>query len=434
MNRDALLTIVAEWLEATELPTMVAREHPPIDIENLKRILAVVGPRRAGKTYFMYQLIRSLIEMGHYEKRDILFLDFEDYRLSGFTQEDVEPLFTAFHQLAGRDPRFIFFDEVQRLPEWGRVLRTLHNRRNLKIVISGSNSKLLHPEVATELRGRYEDLLLLPFSFREYIEYRKLTPTLASLHTPARGKIVAAFDEFLHHGGFPEVVLASGTAERRRLLQNYLRTIFYKDIMERHNIKARQLLDAMLSDMLETYSEIFSISRFEKQLKGNGLAGSKRTISNYLAFIEESFFAIVNERYSTSPRRRLMSPKKLYLLDTGFTGLGNPTSENLGKLLENLVAIDLHRRGQEVFYFKGQRECDFIIKKGLRPTQAIQVCWDLNARTEKRELGGLAEACGELHITDALVLTHAQEGKRSVDMLDVTILPVWRWLIQETGE
>ncbi len=228
MRKEALFTVVAEWLEEGKIPPpLVLRNQHAIEPGNLNRILAVVGPRRAGKTYFMYQLIQFLLQGDRCSKEDILFIDFEDYRLGGFTWPDMDELFTAFHQLAGRYPRFLFFDEVQNLPDWNRVLRTLHNRRRFKIIVSGSNSKLLGREIATELRGRYEDILMLPFSFREYLRYRDISFTPTSIRTAARGSIVAAFDDYIRHGGFPEVVMARNEAERRKLLQNYFKTIFF---------------------------------------------------------------------------------------------------------------------------------------------------------------------------------------------------------------
>ncbi|NIQ37918.1 MAG: AAA family ATPase [Proteobacteria bacterium] len=429
IKREALLAIIAEWLEETEMPSLVPRHQPAIEPENLERILAIVGPRRAGKTYFMYQLIQSLLQGGRYSKEDILFIDFEDYRLGEFTGDNMDELFAVFHQLAGRYPRFLFFDEVQHLPDWNRVLRTLHNRRRFKIIVSGSNSKLLDREIATELRGRYEDILMLPFSFREYLRYRGISFTPASLRTAARGNIVAAFDDYIMHGGFPEVVIARKEAERRKLLQNYFKTIFYRDILERYNIKARHVLDALMNDVLETYSNIFSITRFEKHLKGNGLPGSKRTISNYLHYLQDAFFVIANDKFSYSPRRRIMNPKKVYLTDTGFAALGRPFAENRGRILENVVAIELFRREMELYYFKNRNECDFIVKHGPRPTHAIQVCWELTERNERREVAGLAGACNSLDLPSGLILTYAQEEEHEAKGLRISVLPVWKWLL-----
>ncbi len=429
IKKDALFTIVAEWLEESEIPPLVPREQHTIESDNLDRILAIVGPRRAGKTYFMYQLIQSLIQSGRYSKEDILFIDFEDYRLGGFTGDDMDELFVAFHQLAGRYPRFLFFDEVQHLPEWNRVLRTLHNRRRFNIIVSGSNSRLLGSEIATELRGRYDDILMLPFSFKEYLRYRDISFTSASIYTAARGSILAAFEDYIRHGGFPEVVMTPNENQRRKLLQNYYKTIFYRDILERYNIKARYILDALMNDFLETYSGIFSITRFEMHLKNNGLPGSKRTIANYLHYLEEAFFIIVNEKFSFSPRRRIMNPKKIYLTDTGFAVLGHPFAENRGRILENVVAIELFRRDIEMYYFKNKNECDFIVKHGASPKCAIQVSWEITERNMKREFAGLIEACKAFKLPTGFILTYDQEQQRQVDDVKISILPVWKWLI-----
>ncbi len=431
IKKETLLAVVAEWLEQGEIPSLVPRDRHAIEPEDLSRILAIVGPRRAGKTYFMYQLIQSLVQGGRYSKKDILFLDFEDYRLSGFTGNDMDELLAAFHQLAGRYPGFLFFDEVQHLPDWNRVLRTLHNRRRFKVVVSGSNSSLLGSDIATELRGRYEDILMLPFSFREYLRYRGVSFTPASLHTAARGSIVAAFDNYIRHGGFPEVVTARNEADRRKLLQSYYKTTFYRDILERHNIKARYVLDALMSGFVENYSSVFSITRFEKHLKNNGLPGSKRTIANYLHYLREAFFVVATDKFSFSPRHRTMNPKKVYLTDTGFAALGRSFAENRGRILENIVAIELFRRETEFYYFKNKNECDFIVKQGTRPTHAIQVCWELAERNEKRELAGIVDACRSLDISSGVILTYDREEEREVDGLKVSILPVWKWLLAD---
>jgi len=429
LKRNALLSIVAEWLEEAQLPLILPRNNLDIKPEDLLRIFAIVGPRRAGKTYFMYQLVQSLLQDGQYTKENILFIDFEDFRLAGLSSEGIDEIFSVFYQLTGKYPDFLFFDEVQNLSDWSRVLRTLHNRRRFKIIISGSNSKLLSREVATELRGRYEDILMLPFSFKEYLRYQEISFTPATFHTPARGKILAAFDRYIRDGGFPEVVMASNEMERRKLLQNYYKTIFYRDILERYNIKARYVLDALMTEFLETYSSIFSISKFEKTLRLNDLPGSKRTIANYLQYLEDAFFIIVNEKFSFSPRKRIMNPKKIYLSDTGFASLGRAFGENRGRALENVVAIELFRRNVEMYYFKEKNECDFIIKDGMKIICALQVCWEITQHNRKREIGGLIEACKAFNLPSGIIMTYDQEQQIEESGLRISILPVWKWLL-----
>ncbi|MEW5909534.1 MAG: ATP-binding protein [Thermodesulfobacteriota bacterium] len=429
MKKDALLAIIAEWMEEWKFPSLIPRNQPVTDLESLKRILAIVGPRRAGKTCFMYQLIQKLLQDGRHSKKQILFLDFEDYRLDKLTGDVMDEILTAFHQIAGNYPIFLFLDEIQNLPDWNRVLRTLHNRGRFRIIISGSNSKLLSSEVSTELRGRYEDILMLPFSFPEYLLFRDISYSPALVQTAVRGNMLAAFDEYIKQGGFPEVAMAEAGMEQRKILQNYFKTIFYRDILERYNIRARYVLDALMNDILENYATIFSISRFEKQLKSNDLPGSKRTIANYCSYLIEALFVISNEKFSFSPRKRIMNPKKIYITDNGFAALGRPFSENRGRILENAVAIELFRRGEETYYFKNKNECDFITLQGRKPVLAIQVCWELTSRNEKREMAGIVEACSALDLKSGIILTYDQEEKREKSGLKISVQPVWKWLL-----
>ncbi|MFZ2956516.1 MAG: ATP-binding protein [Candidatus Ozemobacteraceae bacterium] len=430
INEQILLQIVAEWLRETTLPEITIRDIPVISPEKLSSILAVVGPRRAGKTFLLFQLIQELEQSGKATRDKILFVDFEDFRLQGFLPADVDRLFTCFTRLTGHLPRFLFFDEIQHVPDWSRMLRTLHNRRIFKMVVTGSNSTLLVQEVATELRGRYEDVLLLPFSFPEFLRYRRIDMEKTSFHTPARGIILGAFDEFLTSGGFPETFERTTVAEKKKILQNYFSTIFYRDILDRHNLKSPHLLNQMMRTLLENYSEVFSLSSFEKQVKAAGQPCSKRTLANFLGYLEEAFFLITTRKHSFSARSRLMNPRKTYLIDTGFALLGEPNMENRGKRLENLVATHFSRHQQEMYYFSGRNECDFLIKEGTRLTEAWQVCWELHPKNEKRELKGLLEAMTTLDISRGGVLTFNQEETRSFEAREIGVLPVWKWLLK----
>ncbi|MBU1209014.1 MAG: ATP-binding protein [Proteobacteria bacterium] len=434
MNTDILQKIIAEWVQGTEIPELTPREQAGLDLGRLRQILAVVGPRRAGKTYFLYQMISELLGTGKTGRGEILFVDFEDYRLKDFRPEDMERLLAAFYQITGRPPRYLFFDEIQRLPSWSRVLRTLHNSRKYIIVVTGSNATLLSSKIATELRGRYEDRLILPFSFREYLRYRGIAWNRPLLATPESGIIARAFDEFLRYGGFPELAGLAGETVKRRLLQTYFDTIFYKDVLDRHGIRARYLLELMMRNMLEGYASMFSISTFEKQIKAHGQAGSKRSIAEYLRHLEEAFFITMCEKFDYSPRKRMMNPKKIYLMDTGFSLLGGAFAENRGHLLENTVALGFFRSRRRMLYYKGKGECDFIIQQGLRPVEAWQACWELNVSNEKREIKGLLEAMHELKIKAGGILTYGQEETRSVDGVTLRILPVWKWLLAYSGE
>ncbi len=436
MNSEILKKINAEWLLEKVLPSPVRRDAPEIFLDRSSDIIAVAGPRRAGKTWYLYQLIQDLLASGRVRREDILFVDFEDYRLTDFKATDTDALLAAFQQVAGKPPSFLFFDEVQQLPDWSRVLRTLHNQNRYRITVSGSNSRLLEREISTELRGRCRNILILPFSLPELLRYGGIPYDDRTLLTPARGKVMLAFDHYLKEGGFPEVHKRHGTVEKRELLQTYYRTVYYRDILERYNIKAKYVLEAVMSYSLNTFSDLFSISTFEKHLKRHGLPGSKQTISNYLRYMQEAFFIIAHNKYSYSARKRIMNPKKIYLLDTGFSSLASDFSENRGKLLENCVAVELFRRRAECFYYKGRGECDFIVMGAVKPQAAIQVCWKMTPKNERREIRGLREAMTALAVPEGLILTYDQEGERIVPELGkIPVMPVWKWLLgKEPGD
>ncbi len=433
MNTEILKKIIAEWLGEKVFPPLMKRDAPDLVLEQASEIIAVAGPRRAGKTCYMYQLIQDLTGQGNWNREDILFIDFEDYRLTDFTAADTDILLAAFHQVTGKAPTFLFFDEIQRLTGWSRVLRTLHYQNRYRIVVTGSNAGLLEREIATELRGRCRNILILPFSFPEFLRFHGIPHDERTLLTPARGQVLKAFEQYLKEGGFPEVVKKENVSEKRELLQTYYRTIFYRDILERYNIKAKTVLEAIMRYSLNIFSDLFSISMFEKELKRHHLPGSKQTISNYLGYLQEAFFVIAHDKFSYSPRQRIMNPKKVYLLDTGFSMLSTDFSENRGKLLENAVAVEMFRRGAECFYYKGRRECDFIVKRGTKPEAAIQVCWGLTPKNEAREFRGLREAMKAFAIEEGFILTNDEERVLTFEGARIQIMPVWKWLMGGRG-
>ena len=433
MNTEILKKIIAEWLGEKVFPPLMKRDAPDLVLEQASEIIAVAGPRRAGKTCYMYQLIQDLTGQGNWNREDILFIDFEDYRLTDFTAADTDILLAAFHQVTGKAPTFLFFDEIQRLTGWSRVLRTLHNQNRYRIVVTGSNAGLLEREIATELRGRCRNILILPFSFPEFLRFHGIPHDERTLLTPARGQVLKAFEQYLKEGGFPEVVKKENVSEKRELLQTYYRTIFYRDILERYNIKAKTVLEAIMRYSLNTFSDLFSISMFEKELKRHHLPGSKQTISNYLGYLQEAFFVIAHDKFSYSPRQRIMNPKKVYLLDTGFSMLSTDFSENRGKLLENAVAVEMFRRGAECFYYKGRRECDFIVKRVTKPEAAIQVCWGLTPKNEAREFRGLREAMKAFAIEEGFILTNDEERELTFEDARIQIMPVWKWSMGGRG-
>jgi uncharacterized protein len=430
MNSDFALKILGEWLYETTLPELLPRDAlADTPAPGKGPIIAVVGPRRAGKTYHVFQRIERLIS-AKVPRDEILFLDFEDYRLKSFKPDDISTIFEAFQRLTGKHPRYLFFDEIQQAPDWSRLLRTLHNQRRYSITVTGSNSSLLTREIATELRGRYQDVLLMPFSFREYLKFKKVDFSAATLHSSRRGSVSGAFHEWLFNGGYPEICALTDNIARRRLLQNYYETVFYRDIIDRYGVKARDLLDGIMSAVLNGSGELFSVSAYAAHLTRSGISGSKRSIASYLRYLQEAFFLISSEKFSWSARKRIMNPEKVYLADTGFNLLSITGSDNRGKLLETAVAGEFFRKGLKTCYYKDKRECDFIVMDESRPKSAWQVCWNLDEKNEKRELSGLIESMTALKIDHVGIITYDRRGSITAEGLKIPLVPALDWFLE----
>lgn len=423
--KETFKKLIAEWWEK-EIPPLIERE---ISLKLSTDVLALLGPRRVGKTSCMLLLAQDVLKK--VSKEETLFIDFEDNRLVGLSAEKLDDLFVAHQELSSAKLKYLFFDEIQAMPSWSRFLRRLHNQKQYQIVVSGSSSRLLAKEVATELRGRYKSIFISPFSFREFLQIKKFNYTPSLEYTQNKGALLRFWNEYLEKGGYPEIILESETSEQRQKMQSYFETIFYKDVIERNKVQHHELLEMLMSYLLDTPATLFSVTQFEKVLKERGFSVSKKTISLYLKYLEEAFFSYSVEEFSYSAKKRLMRPKKVYVVDTGLvTFLSSKFNPDKGRLLENGVFLELLRQGKEVFFYNEKKECDFVVKKGFKIVKAIQVCYELHEGDKKRELGGLLDAMHFFKLQEGMILTQEQEKIIEVEGKKIRILPVWKWLLE----
>lgn len=424
MYRDVFKRIIAEWLERP-LPELIKRSvELKVDKENIN---AVIGPRRVGKTSLMLYTIKGLL--GQSRKEEVLFVDFEDNRLSGISSRELDELFVAHREITGMEPKYLFFDEVQEAPGWSKFVRRLHNSGKYCIAMSGSSSKLLSREIATELRGRYKSTLMLPFSFKEFLMLRGFHYDTTVQFSEKKGLLLGLLEEYMSHGGFPLVAKKTDLNDKKDLAKSYYDTIFYKDIIERYKVKNIDIMEALMSHVLDNNSTMFSVSSFGKVLKEKGVKASKKTVSLYLKYLEDAFFVFSTQKFSYSSKVRSLNPKKIYLSDNSFqVFLSTNFSPDKGKLLEAVVMQELKRRNAQVFYFKEKKECDFIIKNG-RELEAIQVTYELNPGDRERETNGLAEALSKLKTEKGTILTLDQEEEINIQGKKIMVTPAWKWLL-----
>ena len=384
-----------------------------LKIEETEKITSIVGPRRAGKTWFLFYLI-SGVENG-------MYVNFEDIAFRKLETEEFFEVLKIFSEMKQK-PEKIFFDEVQALEGWEILVRSLYDR-GYRLCITGSSSKLLAREIATQLRGRTLTYILLPFSFREFLRAKKVEPDVRIFEE--RGALLRHLREFLWYGGFPEVVLSRG---RERILSQYFDEIFYKDFVERHRIKSLEFGRFLFEFAFQNFSKEVSLRKI-KNFFGRNV--SDRTLYEYSEKIQDTMAVFFLERYSKSIYRRKSWPRKIYICDLGVSSILG-SGEDTGKRMENAVFLELLRKTNEnprlrFYYWRDLRgrEVDFVVMEGARIKQLLQVTYaSARDEVEGRELKALFKAGRELNCSNLLVLTWDYEGEED----GIKFVPLWKWL------
>ncbi|WP_187151856.1 ATP-binding protein [Methanosarcina siciliae] len=380
----------------------------------LPHVLVISGLRRSGKSTLLKQIRKNF-----YGNRPVYYFNFEDERLIGFVAEDFNLLYETFIELFGKSQVF-FFDEIQNVEGWELFVRRMYER-GFKFIITGSNSSLLSRELGTRLTGRYVGLELYPFSFPEFLKFKGVIFPEEPL-TEERGLIKNAFNEYLEKGGIPEYLLF----ENVKLLKTFYDNILYKDILVRYGLGDEKALRELALYIFSNYATEINYSKLQKLL---GL-GSANTVKNYIGYLENSYMVFTIPKYDYSPKKRIYAPKKVYAIDSAFINLISfKFSRDRGKMLENLVFLELKRRNLELYYHRARQECDFIVTENERPVGAIQVTMVLNGNRE-REYGGLLEALEAYDLDRGLILTEGEEFEEIVKDKKIIVRPIWKWLLE----
>ena len=409
-----------------ELPQITPRE---LEVEPKTTLInTIIGPRRAGKTYYLYQLMRGI------PKQEILYLNFEDIRLVSVTFKEFLDIINIHTEITNTKPSHIFLDEPQVVMGWEKGVRTLLDQHKFKIVLTGSSSKLLSKELATQLRGRTITHLLLPYSFSEFLAYNGFhVPKVLS--SEEKAKIRSYLDRWLEWGGYPDVVKTESTGEKMKILDGYRELIIYKDVVERYGIKTPFLAKLLIEHLVSSFSKEFSVNAFFNLLKSRSIKVSKKTLYNYLSLIEDSVAIFLVEKYSPKLKEQKLSPKKVYLCDTA---LAYRQRHEKAKLMENMVFLQLKRMQNlnpelGIYYWKNhQHEVDFVIKEGQKVRKAIQVTYaESRAEVQKREVKGLLASTDELKPKELEIITWNYEGVEVREGKKITFIPLWKWLLHK---
>ncbi len=420
---------------AVEIPVLTRREIRLPEVPG--KALAVIGMRRSGKTYFLWQCLGDLLDAGA-PKESLVFLNFEDDRLAGMEASDLSFLLEEYYRLHPglRDTHQVtlFLDEIQLIPGWESFARRVLDSEKIRIFLSGSSASMLSREVATSMRGRAMEITVFPFSFREALLHRNLLPEKEwnALPKARRSILEKAFRDYLTEGGFPDSQ-GIDARDRRPLLQGYVDVAVLRDIIERHGISNPVALRWLQRHLLGNPTAPFSIQKFYDALKSQGLPVSKDSLHAFLAYFEDAFLIRTTSLFTASERQRMVNPRKAYPIDSGLIPVYERVGRaNLGHALETAVLIELQRRGCELHYLRTPQgnEVDFHAMDPVGGTLLVQVCADAtDPNTLDRETRSLLEARA-MHPDARLILILLESlPPGTTTPHEIEVIPAIQWFL-----
>ena len=381
-------------------------------------IKLIAGPRRSGKSVLALQIL---------ENENFAYLNFDDdLLLKNFDEDSVSEALNEVYP----DYDYLLLDEIQNLNRWELWVTKLY-RRGVNLVITGSNAKLLSHEMATSLTGRYLKISVFPFSFAEFLKYHGEDIIETDLSPQRTGTLLNYLNTYINSGGFPEVVL--NPAVQKNYLSSLFDSVLLKDIVKRFKIRHSQQLYDLANYFLTNYTNFYSFNSLKVDLGFSSVA----TVQKFTGFLEEPYLFLNLSRYDKRIKLQQKSPKKSYVIDNGFIKARSfELSPNHGRLLENMIFIELLRRnyqpGLDLFYYRtrNNREIDFLCRSGHITEQLIQVCYDISgSKTLKRETDALVEAGSELKCSELLLITWDKEEVVLHKGTYIQLLPAWKWLM-----
>ena len=416
MDADLIKQILIEHDQLSIKDHLIPRELTERikDFSEDKFIIIISGIRRSGKSTVLQQMRSTQLKESYY-------VNFDDERFFHFTVDDFQKLYELLIELFGTKHIFVF-DEIQNISGWERFARRLHDAGK-KIYVTGSNASMLSKELGTHLTGRNIVFSLYPFSFKEFLRFNQYNfPSINRLTTEQKGIIKKLFNEYVEKGGFPEYL----QTEKKEYLSFVYENILYRDIITRYNLPNEKTIKEVV---------YFAVSNIGKEISFNQLRkltglSSATTIREYFEYLENSYLTFLIPRFNPSLKKQIYYHKKVYFIDTGMAKtLGFRTKNDWGRMLENLVFLQLKRQNKEIYFHREKYECDFVIREGINVTQAIQVTHTLNGNRD-RELNGLREALTLYKLEEGLILTTDEEDEFMMDKKKIVVKPIWKWLLE----
>ena len=428
MRRDEILKILVDWNYWGDYKDeSVERGRYIENLELLLKtseIIVIKGVRRSGKSTLMLQFIRK----SGWEEKNTLVVNFEDPRFKNLDLELLDKIYEVYQEELQPDKEhYVILDEVQEIEGWEKFARYLHEAKKVQVFVTGSSSKLLSEEYSTLLAGRHVDIEIFPLSFSEFLDFKGVSIKSRIEMMKFRHGIRKLLDEYLEFGSFPKVVLIGEGKEE--LLNNYFHDILIKDVQRRFNVRETGKLEELAKYYLTNVSTLQSFNRTRKLL--NLSLDTVERFSKYFSIARLIFFV---PKFSFSVKEQILNPKKVYCMDTGLRNIVSfKFSEDIGRIAENVVFLNLLFRNKEIYYWKDHagKEVDFVVKEGLKVTELIQACWRIEEeKTEKREVKSLIKAMDEFKLEEGLVITEDIDKEEIVNDKRIVYTPLWKWLVE----
>ncbi len=417
--KNVLKTLILRFHEKGIPDDLIPRENNLAPLLETKNAVVITGPRRAGKTYLMFQIMKEL----GLPLSEIVYINFEDNVLVDFMPANFEDILTAYQELyAGKKP-FLFLDEIHTVRGWELFVRKLVDNR-YRVFITGSNAQLLSKEYATHLGGRYLEMEIYPLNFREFLKFKNMSVDRNILYSERRFQILSLFEEYVLFGGFPEIILTPNVELKDKLIDSYYKTAFFRDIVDRFKIKDETLFEIVLKKTAENIGQPFSFRSISNKLKPLGYSVSPKTIIKYFEYAIQGFLLIPSNlmRESLITRER---ERKMYFIDNGYLKTFF-ISQNMSKKFENTIATNLFFNGKSLYYFRNSMEIDFVLDQHI----PLQVSYALTEPTAlQREINGLIKYLKYIGSKEGYLLTWNETDTVERDGKLINIIPAWYFLL-----
>jgi len=421
MDKRQIKQILLEQKE--EIKEIIGEKIIEREVENYAKqslknrlIKVIIGARRSGKSFLAHKIL---------EGKNYGYVNFDDERFIGVKSRDLNDFLEEIKEIDS-EIECILLDEIQNIDGWELFVNRL-KRAGYNAIVTGSNAKLLSQELATHLTGRHTLIELYPFSFGEFLKRKGQKFSENDFYlTAKKANIKRLLEEYMDQGGFPELFLLDN---KKQYLRDLYDKIISRDIVPRHKIKYVKSLKELALYLISNFGSKFTFQKLAKLFN----IKSVHTAKNYIDYLEEVYMLFVLEPFSFKIKERISAPKKVYAIDTGLiNAISFQNSPNRGRLMENIVFLELKRRGKEIYYYidRTGREIDFLIKNNRKVEELIQVCFDLNdIETRDREIRALENASGELNCKNLTVITWDDEREEIIKKRKIIFKPLYKWLL-----